>query len=85
MIKLKVRMEIETSLELLAAQLAELDDDAQAQVICQVAAYLAKIGEPAAIFNQGWAIGRHLVGCECSTPEGRDFVHAIYQGMVHSR
>jgi len=76
-VDLTIRVTVDV--DYLAEQVAALSDDAQAQLLCKVAARLT--GTPNGIEMQGFYIGRHLATCECSTDEGRDLVRAIVASL----
>lgn len=78
--KVKIEVEFDVSVELLAKQFANLDDDAQAQFFCIAAKYLKDYSDNA-LSDQAYYIGKHLKTCECSTPEGRQFISEINSSM----
>lgn len=62
----------------IAAAFCELDDDAQARCIVEIARIMRAWDRPGAFDFQTHAIGRHLATCECSTEDARDFVRYVY-------
>ena len=74
----------DVEIQSLAERFAAMDDDAQAQFFCKVAAIMDRW--PRAQGSHGrdgqcWYIGRHLATCECSTEEGREFIRMIHHAM----
>lgn len=81
--KIRVATEVEITLtvEKIAEAFWDLDDDEQARVFVEVAR-LARESAGGGL-NQAYAIGRHLLDCECSTSDARGFVQMIAMGMEH--
>lgn len=85
LVKLKELVSMLGSVEFLAEQFCELDDDAQAQFFVHVARIMATwkgetFGNSAAEV-QAFFIGRHLATCECSTEVARELVRGIHRAM----
>jgi hypothetical protein len=62
-----------------AEQFAEMSDEEQAQVFIEV----ARIARTwmGTNMDQWYAVGGHLRTCSCSTPEARDMVRRIAEGV----
>ena len=72
----RIIIEVDVDVSHLAEQFAALTDDAQAQFICMAA---AKLGS--AMNMQAFYVGNHLRTCQCSTPQGREFITEIAKAM----
>ena len=77
----RLDVNIELTVEQLAAYFAALDDDAQAQFFVEAAKHFEAFPSPGFVF-QAHAVGRHLRDCECATPGGRRLVEEIAAAMT---
>jgi hypothetical protein len=75
----KVTVDIELTVEQLAAAFCDLDDDAQAKFFVECARLAEKWS--GTNFDQFFQVGRHLRTCSCSTPEARELIRRIVAGM----
>lgn len=78
----------EQEIQSLADRFAAMDDDAQAQFFCKVAAIMDRWPKDQGSHGrdgQCWYIGRHLATCECSTEAGRELIRMIHDSMEHRR
>jgi hypothetical protein len=75
-----ITTEIDLDVKTGAAWFAGLDDEQQAQFFIEVAA-VAKTWGGAGPYYQWFSVGRHLRTCECSTPDARELIEAMSEGL----
>lgn len=72
------------TVEALAEQFCELDDDSQAQFFEAVGRIMERWVDEPRSYGPSWqrfAIGRHLRTCACITSVGRRVIEEIYEAM----
>lgn len=75
---MKLTIDIEVTVEQLAAAFCEMDDDAQAKFFVECAK-IAAAWPPGR--DQFFDVGHHLRTCSCSTAEARELIRRIVAGM----
>lgn len=72
-------LEIELTVEDVAAWFAGVDDETQAQFFIEVAKHAASWKAHGGY--QWYSVGRHLRTCECSTEAARELIRTIHSGV----
>lgn len=79
MAKITAELEVDITTEIFAKWFCSLDDEKQADV------FVAITNEAKSWDNhqgsQWFLVGKHLLTCECSTPEAQNMVEELYNGL----